>query len=133
MFIRIFEIQTEKKDRVIFVAILLSHRKPRRILLFRALKTSLELVNTSACVNKLLLTCKEGMTLRANFNSELSALCGSCLNRLAARTSDYALFILGMHVLFHYFSPHKISSLFFDSDFTSGLIISLFFTYVNTF
>jgi len=102
-------------------------------LLLGVLKSSLELVNTSAGINKLLLTGKEGVTLGANFNSHFAALCGLCCNGLSASASDYALFILGMDVLFHYFSPHKISSLFFDSDFTSRVIISLFVVRVNTF
>ena len=61
-----------------------------------ALKSLLELVNTSADVNKFLLTCKEGMALGANFNSDLAALCGLGRYSLAACATDNALFVIGM-------------------------------------
>ena len=74
----------------------------RRKLLVACLKSLIELVNTSACVNELLLSCKERMALRANFNSDLAALCGLGYNRLAACALDYALLIIRMNSLLHF-------------------------------
>ena len=76
-------------------------------LLLGDFKSSLELVNTSAGINKLLLTGKEGVTLGANFNSHFAALCGLCCDCFSASASDYALFILRMDVLFHFFHLTK--------------------------
>ena len=103
------------------------------LLLVESFESLLELINTSACINKLLLAGEEGMALGANFNSNLASLCGLCNNGLAACALDYALFVLGLNSFFHFFLPHKIISLFFDSDFTSRVIISLFCGVVNRF
>jgi hypothetical protein len=102
-------------------------------LLVESFKSLLELVNTSACINKLLLAGEEGVALRANFNSDLASLCGLCNYGLAACALDYALFVLGLNSFFHFFLPHKIISLLVGSDFTSGIIISLFYMVVNSF
>ncbi len=65
-------------------------------LLTNALKSLLELINTSACVNKLLLTSEEGVTLGADFYSHLTAIGGLGGYGLAASTANYALFVIRM-------------------------------------
>lgn len=96
-------------------------------------KTLLELIKTSASVNKLLLTSIERMALGANFNLHFSNSRGLGYNGLAACALDNALFVFGLDSFFHFFEPHKIISLLVGSDFTSGIIISLFLHSVNTF
>ncbi len=71
-------------------------------LLLSALQTLLELINTSAGINKLLLTGKERMTLRANFNADHAALGGTGGNFLAASALDYSFTIIGMDSVFHF-------------------------------
>ena len=102
-------------------------------LLLEVFESLLELVNTSACINKLLLAGEEGMALGANFNSDLASLGGLGNNGFAACALDHALFILGLDSFFHFIIPHKIISLLFGSDFTSRVIISLFFCIVKGF
>ena len=65
-------------------------------LLANTFKSLLELVNTSAGVNKLLLTGEERMALGANFNFHLAALCGLGRYCFAASATNYALFIIRM-------------------------------------
>jgi len=68
-----------------------------------------ELVNSSACVNKLLLTRKERMALRAYINAQLG-LCGTCLESFAASTLYRCFYIFRMYSLFHlYFTPYRLS------------------------
>ena len=76
-----------------------SNRFPE--LLLGSFESSLELINASARVNKLLLARKEGMALGANFNSYLAALGGLGFNNFATCTSDGAGFILRMDSVFH--------------------------------
>ena len=71
-------------------------------LLFRSLESSLELVNASAGINKLLLTGKEGMALRANFYSHLSARGGLRRYGLAASTLDNHFFVIRMDSGLHF-------------------------------
>ena len=104
--------------------------KPKK-LLSNALESLLELINTSACINKLLLAGEEGVALRANFDSDLASLGGLGNNGFAACALDYALFVLGLNCFFHFILPHKIISLLVGSDFTSRVIISLFFPVVK--
>ena len=78
------------------------------ILLLGGLESSLELVNASACINKLLLARKEGMALGADINSQLAALGGFGFNNFAASASDNALLILGMNSVFHVRLPHFV-------------------------
>ncbi len=104
-----------------------------RRLLLEVFESLLELINASACIDKLLLTGEEGMALGANFNSDLGALGGLRYNGFTARASDYALYILGLDSFFHFIIPHKIISLLVGSDFTSRVIISLFFCIVKGF
>ena len=65
-------------------------------LLLEVLKSLLELVNTAANVNELLLAGEEGVALGANFNSDLVALCGLGGNGLAACATNDALFVIRM-------------------------------------
>ena len=77
-------------------------RFPRKkLLLLGSCKSSLEPINLTADIDKLLLAGEERMALRANFNADFSALGGSGLNRFAARALDDALFVAGMDSVFH--------------------------------
>ena len=70
-------------------------------------KTLLELVNSSACINKLLLAGEEGMALRANFNTDLAVsitLSRTGNNSLAACATDGYFFIIGMNSRLHFIS-----------------------------
>ncbi len=102
-------------------------------LLLEVLDSLLELVNTSACINKLLLAGEEGVALGANFDGNLASLSGLGNNGFAACASDHALFVLGLNSFFHFKIPHKIISLLVGSDFTSRVIISLFIAVVKGF
>ena len=61
----------------------------------------LELFYTSACVNKLLLTCVERMALGADFNVD-SFLNGTCFKDCATCTLDSCRAIVGMDTFSHY-------------------------------
>ena len=74
-------------------------KKPKLLLGIR--KSSLELVNTSAGVNKLLLTREEGMALGANINLYFAALGGSGFHNFATCASDFANFVIRMDSVFH--------------------------------
>ena len=94
-------------------------------LLLSFLQTLLELVNTSAGINKLLLAGKEGMALRANFNSDLVAALrvgGTSGYGLAASALDCYLFILGMDTLLH--NKHLTFSIIL-TDFAVGIAITV--------
>ena len=73
---------------------------PKRLLAC-SLESSLELVKTSAGINKLLLTGEERMALRANFNSDLSALGGLGGNYLATSATNYTFLVVRMDSRFH--------------------------------
>ena len=76
-----------------------------RFALLIEIETLLEAVNTSAGINKLLLTGVERMALGANFH--LDVLLGRlCLDHVAAVAGDGRLVQYGMDVLFHGDSPH---------------------------
>ena len=102
-------------------------------LLVESFESLLELINTSACIDKLLLAGEEGMALRANLNSYLASLGGLSNDGLAACALDHALFVFGLNSFFHFSLPHKIISLLVGSDFTSGVIISFFSGLVKRF
>ena len=70
--------------------------RPCGQLLANALQSFLELINTSAGVNKLLLTGEEGVALGADFYSHLTAIGGLGGYGLAASTANYALFVIRM-------------------------------------
>ena len=75
------------------------------LILFACLKTTLELVNSSAGIYKLLLSGEEGMTLGANFNTNLTvciALCGAYSNSFAASATDRYFLVIGMNSCFHF-------------------------------
>lgn len=74
-------------------------------------QSPLELVNTSADVNKFLLTGKEGVAFGADFYPDLAALCGLGGYGFSASATDYAIFILRMDSVFHVLLPR-----FFHSD-----------------
>ena len=78
--------------------------KPKK-LLSNALESLLELINTSACINKLLLAGEEGVALGADFNSHLATGGGLGGNGLAAGAADNALFVLRMDSGFHFNLP----------------------------
>ena len=80
-------------------------------LLCGSFQSLLELINSTACVNEFLLTGKEGMTFRANFNSHFSAICGLGYNGLAASTLDGHFFVIRMDSGLHsiYTSLYKYS------------------------
>ena len=89
------------------------HETQARLLL-GICKSSLELVNTSADVNKLLLTREEGMALGANINSQIAALSGLGFYNFAACTFDLANFVAGMDSVFHFHIPLFKYLMFFD-------------------
>ena len=60
----------------------------------------LELVNTSACINKLLFAGEEGVALRADINLEVF-LDGLGLIDRAASASDRCVLVIGMDALLH--------------------------------
>ena len=84
-------------------------------LLLGVFQSSLELIHTSAGINKLLLTGEERMALGANFNSHLAALCGLGCYCFAASATNYALFIIRMDSGLH-FTKYLVSfiPMFFD-------------------
>ena len=59
-----------------------------------------ETINTTAGVYQLLLTCKERVTLGANFDLDV-LLGGTGLNYFAACTTDSGLFVVGMDSFLH--------------------------------
>ncbi len=71
-------------------------------LLACSFQSLLELVNSSAGINKLLLTGKEGMALGADFNSHFSAFSGLSCYGLAASTLDRHFFVIGMNSGLHF-------------------------------
>lgn len=72
------------------------------------LKTTLELINTSARIHELLLAREERMALRANFNAHIT-LGGSCYDCFAASAFNGAFLIIRMDTLLHCHIPfHKI-------------------------
>ncbi len=73
-------------------------------LLGGSFQSLLKLIHSTACVNEFLLTGKEGMTFRANFNSHFSAICGLGCNGLAASTLDGHFFVIRMDSGLHLFN-----------------------------
>ena len=68
-------------------------------------ETLLETVNTSACINELLLAGVEGVALGADFNSDV-LLGGTGLDHVAASTGDGCFNVIGVDSLSHYRAPH---------------------------
>ena len=82
-----------------------SYRSERE-LLSDSCQSLFELIQTTACIDKFLLTGVEGVALGANVNTHLAALSGTGYKRLTARATNHALNILGMDSVFHFFVPH---------------------------
>lgn len=80
-------------------------------LLAESFESLLELINTSACIDKLLLAGEEGVALRANLDFDLFSLSGLSNNGLAACALDNALYVFGLDSFLHFSVPHKIISL----------------------
>ena len=72
-----------------------------RKLLSNRLKTLLELINASACVNELLLAGKERMALGADVNTDLAALGRTGLEGFAASTLNGYYFVVRMESFLH--------------------------------
>ena len=62
----------------------------------------LELFNTAATVDELLLTCEERMAFGANVQSDFR-LCGLCHECVSASACNFAVYIFGMNSFFHFF------------------------------
>ena len=73
-------------------------------LLGGSFQSLLKLIHSTACVNEFLLTGKEGMTFRANFNSHFSAIGGLGCNGLSASTLDDYFFVIRMDSGLHLFN-----------------------------
>ena len=69
--------------------------------LFIHTETLLETVDTTACINKLLLAGKERMALGTNFNTDV-LLGRACLDNITASAGNRSLLILGMDFLLHF-------------------------------
>ena len=65
-----------------------------------------ELLNTAAGVDQLLLAGVEGVALGADFDGDVLTG-GAGLNHIAASAADGGLMILGMDAFLHYNSPHS--------------------------
>ena len=74
-------------------------------LLSGSFQSLLELVQTAACIDELLLTGEEGVALGANFNSHLAALGGTSNNSFAASALNDTLYVIGMDSAFHFSIP----------------------------
>ena len=70
-------------------------------LLSDRLKTLLELINASACINELLLAGKERMALGADVNTDLAALGRTGLEGFAASTLNGYYFVVRMESFLH--------------------------------
>ena len=75
--------------------------KPKK-LLSNALESLLELINTSACINKLLLAGEEGVALGADFNSHLATVGGTSGDSLTACALDNNFLVLRMDSCLHF-------------------------------
>ena len=72
-------------------------------LLLEICKSLLELVKTSACIDKLLLAGVEGVTLGADFNSDFAALRRLGDDSFAASAANYGFLVLRMDAFLHDF------------------------------
>ena len=85
------------------IALMGSLAEVKQRLLVGCFQSLLELVNSTARINELLLTGKEGMALRANFDSHFSAFSGLSCYGLAASTLDRHFFIIRMNSGLHFY------------------------------
>ena len=80
-------------------------RRPQEESLSDSSQSLLELVQTTACIDKLLLAGVEGVALGADFNAHLAALGGARNDSLTACALDDALNVLGMDSVLHFHIP----------------------------
>ena len=80
-------------------------REPQEELLSDSSQSLLELVHTTACIDKLLLAGVEGVALGADFNTHLATLGRTRDDSLAASALDDALNVLGMDSVLHFHVP----------------------------
>ena len=80
-------------------------REPQEELLSDSSQSLLELVQTTACIDKLLLAGVEGVALGADFNTHLATLGRTRDDSLAASALDDALNVLGMDSVLHFHVP----------------------------
>ena len=73
-------------------------------LLGGSFQSLLKLIHSTACINEFLLTGKEGMTLRANFNSHFTAIGGLGRNGLTTSALDDYFFVIRMDSGLHLFN-----------------------------
>ncbi len=73
---------------------------PVFIALVRKIETLLEAIYSSACINKLLLTSKEWMALRADFHLNI-LLCGLCFDHIPAVACNGSFVQGRMDIFFH--------------------------------
>ena len=91
----------DKQKRLSAIDNLLLAFVERELSLFHSL---LELINTSACINELLLACIERVAVGADINSQI-ALCGKSLECVAACALNCDKMRLRMNSFFHVLSP----------------------------
>ena len=74
----------------------------RWLLVMQLVETELlvELGNTAAGIDQLLLASEEGVTLRADFHTNI-LLGGTCLNYITAGAFNSSLLIIGMNTILH--------------------------------
>ena len=102
-------------------------REPQEELLSDSSQSLLELVQTSACIDKLLLAGVEGVALGADFNSHLATLGRTRDDSLAAGALNDALNVLGMDSVLHFHLPLTLKfPMFFDIGYKSLYIIAYF-------
>lgn len=83
------------------------HRPPFSFILFVfKMETFVKSVDTSACINQLLLAGEKRMTFRADINTKIR-FGGTGFKCFAARTSNRCCFILWMDAFFHNIHPFQ--------------------------
>ena len=80
-------------------------REPQEELLPDSSQSLLELVQATACIDKLLLAGVEGVALGADFNTHLATLGRTRDDSLTASALDDALNVLGMDSVLHFHVP----------------------------
>ena len=84
-------------------ALLFSLHTNRHSVLFCCFQALLELVNTSAGINKLLFTGEKRMAFRANFNAD-AILCGASNKLFSAGAFNRYFFVFGMQSFLHLYA-----------------------------
>ena len=102
-------------------------RELQEELLSDSSQSLLELVQTTARIDKLLLAGVEGVALGADFNTHLATLGGARNDSFAASALDDALNVLGMDSVLHFHLPLTLKfPMFFDIGYKSLYIIAYF-------